>query len=391
MVEYHYPDIMIRDFENVTYTRLPDISSNWMARFNRDIIAGLDSHNIAVTVIPSRNEEEGTDGLDKFLHRLHVLEDFSRLDISDGDVILVSCPLRCSLDQLMWVAEAVKHKRPLFACYTSAGTFIEEDWIAVDTPWVHYLEKIWYNKSDIIFVPTEYFKRKMVGNGYDSEKIFVVGSPLDSQEIQNHAQPKDYDLIIFNHRMNIDKNPVYFLRLVKDLSRFFPQAKFRISTSQTELEFWGSIDQNLVSPLNETMARYPSLKIAFNTSRSEYLDLINRAYIAPCFSVHETFGYSVAEALAAGCLPIVPSRLTYPELVKNDGELLYPSTDNPENDYQSALGKIVFWLRHPELGTRKSSDIKEYAKEYDPSYVTEKILFVINAYLQKSHRTLIIS
>lgn len=229
----------------------------------------------------------------------------------------------------------------------------------------------------------------MLGNGYDSEKIFVVGAPLDGREIQSYAQPKDYDLIIFNHRMNIDKNPVYFLRLVEDLSRFFPQAKFRISTNENELEFWGSMDQNLLPALKKLMANFPSLKIAYNTSRSEYLDLINRAYIAPCFSVHETFGYSVAEALAAGCLPIVPSRLTYPELVKNDGELLYPSTDNPEKDYQIALEKIIFWLRHPELGMRKSSEIKDYVKEYDPSYVMGKMLLVINAHLQKVHSELI--
>ena len=105
---------------------------------------------------------------------------------------------------------------------------------------------------------------------------------------------------------------------------------------------------------------------------------------APCFSLHETFGFSVAEALAAGCLPIVPSRLTYPELVKDDKDLLYPSTDNPENDYQNALEKIIFWLSHPELGRKKSAEIKDYVKEYDPSCVTGKMLFVINAYLQKN-------
>lgn len=373
---------MSKECGSVLYTRLADISSSWMKRFNTDIINGLTQQGISVVVIPDRKGDENPSELGVFTHKLRILESFSRMNISNGEVVLIGCPLRCAMDQLVWASEVINEKKPTFACYTLTGTFIEEDWITVFTPWVKDLEKIWYEKSDIIFVPTEYFRRKMLEHGYDDKKIFVVGAPLDSQEVLTHAQPKDTDLIIFNHRFNLDKKPEYFLKLVEDLSGQFSQLKFQISTNLSESGYWSSMDQEIKPELVETLKRFPSLKITYNDSRSKYLDLLNRAYIAPCFSTHETFGFSVTEAFAAGCLAVIPSRLTYPELAKGDTDLLYPSTGDLNIDYQGALEKIVYWLRHPDLGMKKSTEVRDYVKDYEPALVAKKMLKVINKHLR---------
>lgn len=242
------------------------------------------------------------------------------------------------------------------------------------TPWVSHLEKIWYEKSDAIFVPTDYFRQKMIEQGYSKEKISVVGFPLNSERITVASQARDKNLIIFNHRLNIDKTPNYFLKMVRDLSNQFPNLRFIISTSLNEENFWSSADSDTVIDLKNTLAGFQSLSIQFNRSREEYYKLLNRASLAPCFATHETFGVSVAESLAAGCLPVIPSRLTYPELVQGDTDLLYFSSGNLEKDYETALEKVIYWLNNPDFREKKSLEMKSYVEQFQPKKVTARIL-----------------
>lgn len=365
---------MKNELREIIYTRIADVNTSWMKTFNDNFIDGFLQNGVKLTVIPKREAEEDQGENTAFMHKLSVLESFSRINVSGKDVLFVSCPLRCSLDQLIWNLEVVKQEKPLIACYTLTGTFIDEDWITFYTPWVSHLEKIWYEKSDAIFVSADYFKQKMVEQGYSREKISVVGFPLDSERIADGSQARDKNLIIFNHRLNIDKKPAYFLRMVRDLSIQFPNLRFLISTSLNEEDFWSSADPDTVTDLKNTLAGFQSLDVQFNHSKEEYYRLLKKAYLAPCFTTHETFGVSVAESLAAGCLPVIPSRLTYPELVQGDMDLLYFSSGNPEKDYEAALEKVIFWLNSPDLGERKSLEAKAYSEAFQPKKVTARIL-----------------
>jgi glycosyltransferase involved in cell wall biosynthesis len=260
---------MNRETGETIYARLADVDTSWMKTFNTDMIRGFEQNGVNVRVIPERGSVEGQQESDIFAHRLRLLENFSQMTISDKDILFVSCPLRCSLDQLVWVAEVVKEKKPTIACYSMTGTFIEEDWITVFTPWVSNLEKVWYEKSDLIFVPTDYFKRAMLEHGYDGSKIFVVGAPVDSEKISAYSQPRDYNMIIFNHRLNEDKKPIYFLRMVEDLSVQFPNLRFYISTNLDEKDFWHTMDENIINKLKDALSKIKSLSVVFNSSREE--------------------------------------------------------------------------------------------------------------------------
>lgn len=374
---------MNKEIGETIYIRLADIDTIWMKTFNTDMISGFAQNGVNVRVIPERKGSEGYDEKGVFTHKLRVLESFSQTDISNEDTLFVSCPLRCSLDQLVWINEVVKQKRPLVACYSLTGTFIEEDWITVFTPWVRQLERIWYEKSDLIFVPTEYFKQAMLQGGYDEGKIFVVGAPVDSKKISANEYPRDENLILFNHRFNGDKKPAYFLRLVEDLSPQFPQLKFGISTNLNEQDFWSTMDPDIVISLKDSLSRFRSPSIIFNLARDDYFRLLNRAYLAPCFSTHETFGFSVAESLAAGCLSVVPARLTYPELVNGDTYLMYPSTGDLEKDYQAALKQIIYLIQNPEFGKKKSLEARSYIDRFNPGEVVGKILETISRHAER--------
>ena len=49
--------------------------------------------------------------------------------------------------------------------------------------------------------------------------------------------------------------------------------------------------------------------------RETYAELLGSADVVASTALHEFFGMAVAEGLAAGCTPVVPNRLSYPEVL----------------------------------------------------------------------------
>ena len=53
----------------------------------------------------------------------------------------------------------------------------------------------------------------------------------------------------------------------------------------------------------------------FLERREAYFDVLARADVVVSTAKHEFFGIAVVEAIAAGCLPVLPCRLAYPEIL----------------------------------------------------------------------------
>ncbi len=47
--------------------------------------------------------------------------------------------------------------------------------------------------------------------------------------------------------------------------------------------------------------------------RADYLSLLDQSHLVLSTAQHDFQGLAVLEAVAAGCIPVVPSRLAYPE------------------------------------------------------------------------------
>ena len=60
----------------------------------------------------------------------------------------------------------------------------------------------------------------------------------------------------------------------------------------------------------------PHLVSAGMRERGDYLELIGTCDVVASTARHEFFGIAVAEAMAAGCAPLLPDRLNYPALVE---------------------------------------------------------------------------
>ncbi|MDH4280617.1 MAG: hypothetical protein OEW83_21340, partial [Acidimicrobiia bacterium] len=51
-------------------------------------------------------------------------------------------------------------------------------------------------------------------------------------------------------------------------------------------------------------------------TRSEYLAALHRCDLVVSCARHEFFGVAVVEAVASGCVPLLPNDLSYPELIR---------------------------------------------------------------------------
>jgi len=78
-------------------------------------------------------------------------------------------------------------------------------------------------------------------------------------------------------------------------------------------------------------------------------------------AIHEFFGVSVLEAIYADCFPLLPDRLSYPELLPADlhQRHLYPSRGE-------LLRRLRYWLKRPKelRGIRLWQVVTPYSWKY---------------------------
>lgn len=128
--------------------------------------------------------------------------------------------------------------------------------------------------------------------------------------------------VVFNHRWEHDKDPAGFLEAVR---------RARDEGAELELVLLGERFDDLPDGVSVALA---SLEGAirhdgYAESREAYARLLGGADLVVSTALHEFFGIAVLEALCAGATPLLPDRLSYPELVGAElaGEALYGSEE----------------------------------------------------------------
>ena len=152
----------------------------------------------------------------------------------------------------------------------------------------------------------------------------VLPLGIDLNKISFPLIEKSYDkpVIIWNHKWEFDKNPEDFFKALREIK-------------------WDGIEFDLII-CGEGFEEYPKvfdkLKIDFEKelihfgyaeSKEAYHNLLKQANIIPVTSNQEFFGASVIEAIAAGCFPLLPNALAYPEHIPESllSVFLYNSTE----------------------------------------------------------------
>ena len=139
---------------------------------------------------------------------------------------------------------------------------------------------------------------------------------LSFQHIDSIWRERDVTVptVLWNHRWEHDKSVTEFIDTTGRLQK--SNVDFRlILLGQTHDNLAGvrqSIDQLFGKEL---------VHCGFAETKNSYASLLHQADIVVSTAMHEFFGVAVIEAIRAGCVPVLPDRLSYRELYP--GSYLY--------------------------------------------------------------------
>ena len=130
-----------------------------------------------------------------------------------------------------------------------------------------------------------------------------AGEP-DLRPLDDGAPP----LVVWNHRWEFDKNPPAFFAALDAV---------RARGVDFRLALLGENFQVVPKEFLAARERYGArvVQYGFAESRADYLDWLRQGTVAVSTADQENFGMSVVEAARLGCRPLVPDRLSYPEVI----------------------------------------------------------------------------
>lgn len=115
-------------------------------------------------------------------------------------------------------------------------------------------------------------------------------------------------LIIWNHRWEFDKNPEEFFGAVEAI-----QAKgidFRLALLGEQFTRIPKVFQTARKKFKEKIVHWGHLP-----SRKDYYEWLAKGAVVVSTAIQENFGMAIVEAVRWGCLPLLPRRLCYPEIL----------------------------------------------------------------------------
>lgn len=143
-------------------------------------------------------------------------------------------------------------------------------------------------------------------------------------------RPDDPPLVVWNHRWEHDKDPETFLDAIESIAR--REHDLRVALCG---ESFGNGSERFA----EAGRRLGRRVVQFGFAPVDrYREILNTADVVVSTSRQEFFGISIVEAMAAGASPVLPSRLSYPELVPAEvhDDVLYR-----EGELESALERMI--------------------------------------------------
>ncbi len=153
-----------------------------------------------------------------------------------------------------------------------------------------------------------------------NSSVLYPGCRFD--DVKPEVSPNDLPTVIWNHRWEFDKNPKEFVNaLVQVASR---GVQFKVAL----------LGERLIPEPEALVHARAELgdRIIYDgfPPRSVYLRYLAGGSLVVSSAVQENFGIAVMEAMYAGCMPLLPRRLVYPEIIPSDlhKRCLYDSPDD---------------------------------------------------------------
>ncbi len=184
-------------------------------------------------------------------------------------------------------------------------------------------------------------------------RVLPVGVELDSiDDCRGGASHRSGPLtILWNHRWEYDKCPDTFFRVMERLDA--QGLEFELAVAGQSFTQKPPAFKRAEKNLSHRLRVFGTV-----SPRADYLRLLLESDVVVSTAKHEFFGIAVVEASYAGCTPILPDRLSYPELVppQHHGECLY-------GDEKELCRTLRRWVKNPAKA--RSIDLSDAMKRYN--------------------------
>ncbi len=187
-----------------------------------------------------------------------------------------------------------------------------------------------------------------------------VRPPGISSLTENTRKRKSDSLqILWVARWEYDKNPEQFCDAVAQLDA--QGVDFRLSVLGQSTPEIPDCFLELKSQFADRIDHW-----GFLESRSDYQRALQASDIVISTAWHEFFGISILEAVGAGCLPVLPNRLSYPEIFTEVPECFY-------NGSTEALVTKVMEYSQLLQSDQVTTDVRERLKKICLHYHWERV------------------
>ncbi len=196
----------------------------------------------------------------------------------------------------------------------------------------------------------DYNEIKTIDNIHKKSKVLYLG--LDLKKFDKYKiQKLQYPIILWNHRWEYDKNPDLFFKILSIIKN--NKYKFKLVVLGENFSKSPMIFKNAKETFKQEIIHW-----GYAHSFEVYAKWIWKANILPVTSIQEFFGISIMEAIYCNTYPILPNRLSYPELIPQKYQKMILYKDN--ND----LYKKIIWAIE-NFSKIKLSKLKVISKKYD--------------------------
>ncbi len=171
------------------------------------------------------------------------------------------------------------------------------------------------------------------------QRSLSIPVPLEADCYRQHQPRLDSPLhIVWNHRWEYDKGPDRLLALIQGLVEKNIDCAFSILGERFR-RVPGEFEQikSLLMATNSVSLKH----WGFVPELSDYRQLLATADVVLSTALHDFQGLSVMEAVAAGCLPLVPDRLCYRQWFP--AASCYPSFPAAvDKEVKGVLGQLIY-------------------------------------------------
>ena len=166
----------------------------------------------------------------------------------------------------------------------------------------------------------------------------------------------DPPLIVWNHRWGFDKNYEMFFSVLEELNDM---------GLDFHLALMGENSGVIPGEFKKAEKKFKDRIVQFGyvPSREEYEKWLKRGAVVISTAMQENFGISVIEAIIMGCVPLLPDRLSYPEILPEEfhEHFLYKN----RHDLIEKLSMIISdHKRYEEIQNRLAQEMTPFLWEH---------------------------